>query len=52
MLTSEKPRTKSFRDAGSRIFQQEAETGDGIIQLQRELSAGRRDKQRSQGIER
>jgi ParB family chromosome partitioning protein len=33
MLTSERPRTKSFRDAGSRIFQQEAETGDGIIQL-------------------
>src|SRR5436190_1779807 len=27
------PRTKSFREAGSRIFQQEAETGDGIIQL-------------------
>ena len=33
MLTSERPRSKSFRDAGSRIFQQEAETGDGIIQL-------------------
>ncbi len=33
MLTSERPRTKSFRDAGSRIFQQEAETHDGIIQL-------------------
>jgi ParB family chromosome partitioning protein len=33
MLTSERSRSKSFRDAGSRIFQQEAETGDGIIQL-------------------
>jgi ParB family chromosome partitioning protein len=33
MLTSERPRTKSFRDAGSRIFAQESETQDGIIQL-------------------
>ncbi len=33
MLTSERPRSKSFRDAGARIFQQEAETQDGIIQL-------------------
>ncbi len=33
MLTSARPRTKSFRDAGSRIFAQESETQDGIIQL-------------------
>lgn len=33
MLTSERPRSKSFRDAGSRIFQQESETQDGIIRL-------------------
>ncbi|HEX9437695.1 MAG TPA: ParB/RepB/Spo0J family partition protein [Candidatus Limnocylindria bacterium] len=33
MLTSERSRTKSFRDAGSRIFQQETESQDGIIRL-------------------
>ena len=33
MLTSERPRSKSFRDAGSRIFQQESEAQDGIIRL-------------------
>jgi len=33
MLTSERPRSKSFRDAGSRIFQQESETQDGIVRL-------------------
>ena len=33
MLTSERPRSKSFRAAGDRIFQQEAESQDGIIQL-------------------
>ncbi len=33
MLTSERPRTKSFRDAGSRIFQQETDSHDGIIRL-------------------
>ncbi len=33
MLTSERPRSKSFRDAGSRIFQQETDAQDGIIRL-------------------
>jgi ParB family chromosome partitioning protein len=34
MLTSERPRSKSFRDAGSRIFQQEQDDPqDGIIRL-------------------
>lgn len=33
MLTSERPRGKSFRDAGSRIFQQESDSHDGIIRL-------------------
>src|SRR5579859_3083598 len=33
MLASDRPRTKSFRDAGSRIFEQENGTQDGIISL-------------------
>lgn len=33
MLTSERPRTKSFRDAGSRIFGQDSDTQPGIISL-------------------
>ena len=33
MLTSERPRGKSFREAGSRIFQQETDAQDGIIRL-------------------
>jgi len=33
MLTSERPRSKSFRDAGSRIFQQESGSQEGIIHL-------------------
>jgi ParB family chromosome partitioning protein len=33
MLTSARPRTKSFRDAGSRIFQQENDSDEGIIRL-------------------
>ena len=33
MLTSERPRTKSFRDAGSRIFSQETDAQPGIISL-------------------
>ena len=33
MLSTRDRRTKSFRDAGSRIFQQESETQAGIISL-------------------
>jgi ParB family chromosome partitioning protein len=33
VLTSERPRTKSFRDAGSRIFNQETDAQPGIISL-------------------
>jgi ParB family chromosome partitioning protein len=33
VLTSERPRTKSFRDAGSRIFGQDSDTQPGIISL-------------------
>lgn len=33
MLTSERPKTKSFRDAGSRIFTQDVDTQPGIISL-------------------
>ena len=33
MLTSERPKTKSFRDAGSRIFAQESDAQPGIISL-------------------
>jgi ParB family chromosome partitioning protein len=33
VLTSERPRTKSFRDAGSRIFGQESDAQPGIISL-------------------
>jgi ParB family transcriptional regulator, chromosome partitioning protein len=33
MLASDRPRSKSFRDAGSRIFEQESGTQDGIISL-------------------
>ena len=33
MLTSERPKTKSFRDAGSRIFAQETDAQPGIISL-------------------
>ena len=33
MLTSERPKTKSFRDAGSRIFSQDTDTQPGIISL-------------------
>ena len=33
MLTSERPKTKSFRDAGNRIFAQESDAQPGIISL-------------------
>ncbi len=33
MLTSERPRGKSFREAAGRIFQQESDAQDGIIRL-------------------
>jgi ParB family chromosome partitioning protein len=33
VLTSERPKTKSFRDAGSRIFTQDTDTQPGIISL-------------------
>ena len=33
MLTSDRPKTKSFRDAGSRIFAQDTDTQPGIISL-------------------
>jgi ParB family chromosome partitioning protein len=33
VLTSERPKTKSFRDAGSRIFAQDVDTQPGIISL-------------------
>jgi ParB family chromosome partitioning protein len=33
VLTSERPKTKSFRDAGSRIFAQESDAQPGIISL-------------------
>ena len=33
MLTSERPRSKSFRDAGTRIFGQESDVQPGIISL-------------------
>src|SRR3954470_23970647 len=33
VLTSERPRTKSFRDAGNRIFGQESDAQPGIISL-------------------
>jgi ParB family chromosome partitioning protein len=33
VLTSERPKTKSFRDAGSRIFTQDVDTQPGIISL-------------------
>jgi ParB family transcriptional regulator, chromosome partitioning protein len=33
VLASDRPRTKSFRDAGSRIFEQESGGQDGIISL-------------------
>jgi len=33
VLTSDRPKTKSFRDAGSRIFTQDVDTQPGIISL-------------------